>query len=111
MITDAGYEIITSTTRHAAASAIDRRVPDLVITALWISRQEDGLELLAELRMDARTQDVPVVIICETQEEYDRLQDSLGGILCAVVKSPFDWETMLNEISTCFDEPPEPVSA
>ncbi len=57
-----GYEVVTAECADAASEALRVQVPDIILLDIFMPRTS-GFELLAELRRDAKTASVPVILI------------------------------------------------
>jgi two-component system, cell cycle response regulator len=57
-----GYEVVTAESADVANVALGRQVPDIILLDIFMPRTS-GFELLAELRRDAKTSSVPVILI------------------------------------------------
>jgi two-component system phosphate regulon response regulator PhoB len=68
----AGFETLLATTAEGAREQVRRRVPDLVLLDLMLP-DVPGTELCRELKTDARTRHVPVVMLTAKGEEVDRI--------------------------------------
>lgn len=53
-------------------SAVERELPELVLLDIMLP-EEDGLSVLARLRRDSRTAEVPVIMLTAKGTEYDRV--------------------------------------
>ena len=68
----AGFETVLATTGEAALQAVRRRVPDLVVLDLMLP-DVSGTEVCRQLKSDARTRHVPVVMLTAKGEEVDKV--------------------------------------
>lgn len=78
-------------------SAIDIVVkikPDLVITD-WDMPQLNGLELIAELKKNKETRDIPVIMATGIHISSDDLQVALTGGAVDFIKKPFDAQELI----------------
>jgi len=58
----AGYRVTTATNPVEALKRVDEEVPDLVITDLMMTSIDAGFAFSAQLKDDARTAAVPIII-------------------------------------------------
>lgn len=58
---------------EAFYKASEREMPDLVLLDIMLP-QEDGISILRRLRADARTQEIPVIMVTAKGTEYDKVQ-------------------------------------
>jgi two-component system phosphate regulon response regulator PhoB len=75
----AGYRVATAANGHDALSAARRERPALLVLDLMLPGMS-GFDVLTELRADAATRDVAVLLLTARKEEPDRIQGlSLGA--------------------------------
>lgn len=88
-----GYHVDLATDGVEALRLIAREVPSLVITDLQMPNL-DGRELCCRLRTDARTAEVPIVVLTAAH----RL-DGIFGKADAVIRKPFDIDVLLSTVA------------
>ena len=66
-----GYEVDTAHSGVEARERIEKRVPDLAVLDIMMDYDTDGFNLAHTLREDARTKDVPVIIMSGFTKELD----------------------------------------
>ncbi len=71
----------------ALFAALAEQVPEMILLDLMLPEQ-DGLSVLAKLREDSRTEDIPVIILTAKATEYDRVEGLEAGADDYIVK-PF----------------------
>ena len=91
-----GYEVIAANNGAEAYDLACREKPDIVVTDYQMPLMT-GIELIAKLRADERTKDIPVVLLTArsfavTQEQ----QESLGVSSC--LSKPFSPKELLKTI-------------
>ncbi len=69
---DEGYEVVTASSAEAAAAILHDRLPDLVLLD-WMLPGQSGLAFAKALRADARTRELPVIMLTARSEEADRV--------------------------------------
>jgi two-component system phosphate regulon response regulator PhoB len=69
---DAGYEVKEATDAETAQAAIRDALPDLMLLD-WMLPGHSGLALAKQLRADARTKDLPVIMVTARTDEADRV--------------------------------------
>jgi two-component system phosphate regulon response regulator PhoB len=75
----AGYRVATAANGHDALAAARRERPALLVLDLMLPGMS-GFDVLTELRADAATRDVAVLLLTARKEEPDRIQGlSLGA--------------------------------
>jgi two-component system phosphate regulon response regulator PhoB len=68
----AGYEVTIAATADQAQREIDRMLPDLVVLD-WMLPGQSGLALARRWRAEARTRDLPVIMLTARAEEADKV--------------------------------------
>ncbi|MCC6312810.1 MAG: response regulator [Thermomicrobiales bacterium] len=93
-----GFRVTTNSAPPDAA-AVAREAPDLVVLDVLFGREQRGLDLLRELRADAATADLPVVLCSAAIEPLRRIEGDLlvGGV--GLVLKPFDIDALLDEVA------------
>ncbi|MCP5269724.1 MAG: phosphate regulon transcriptional regulator PhoB [Burkholderiaceae bacterium] len=74
----AGFEVALAADGDNAAAAVDRVLPDLVLLD-WMLPGTSGLALLKRWRSQARTRELPVIMLTARGEEADRVSGLDGG--------------------------------
>ncbi len=95
-LADAGYRVRTAIDGLDAVEAIEESLPDLVVTDLEMPRM-NGLELAAHLRGDARTTDLPVLMVTSRSTDKHRGQATASGINAFITK-PYANEELLERV-------------
>ena len=68
----AGYEVTIAATADQAQREVDRMLPDLVILD-WMLPGQSGLSLARRWRGEARTRELPVIMLTARSEEGDKV--------------------------------------
>ena len=71
-LADAGYEVRTAEDAETARRMLDGDLPDLLLLD-WMLPGMSGLALAKQLRGDARTRDLPIIMVTARGEEADRV--------------------------------------
>ncbi len=74
----AGFDVLVCSTAGAAQSAVDQKLPDLVLLD-WMLPGESGLQLAQRWRADARTRDLPVIMLTARADEADKVAGLESG--------------------------------
>jgi two-component system phosphate regulon response regulator PhoB len=74
----AGFQVaLAENCRAARANIVDRR-PDLLLVD-WMLPDMSGLELTRQLRKDANTRDIPIIMLTARADESDKVTGLEGG--------------------------------
>ncbi|MED5621767.1 phosphate regulon transcriptional regulator PhoB [Ideonella sp. BN130291] len=92
----AGYEVTLAAAADEAQRAIDRRLPDLVILD-WMLPGESGLSLARRWRAEARTRELPIIMLTARSQEGDKVAGLDAGADDYLVK-PFSTHELLARI-------------
>ncbi len=108
LLTDEGYETILWVASESAHDMVVNQRPDLVVLDIRMEHPDSGLLVMEMLRIDPRTQDIPV-IICSADLPFLREQAArLRELRCEVQEKPFRLDDLLDKI-TAFIGRPEPA--
>jgi two-component system phosphate regulon response regulator PhoB len=91
-----GYEVSVAETADRAQAAVDRVLPDLVLLD-WMLPGQSGLQLAKRWRTDARTRDLPVIMLTARNEEGDKVAGLDAGADDYLTK-PFSPKELLARI-------------
>jgi two-component system phosphate regulon response regulator PhoB len=113
----AGFETVLATNGEQALQAVRRRAPDLVLLDLMLP-DIPGTEVCRQLKSDARTKAIPVVMLTARGEELDRVVGFELGADDYVVK-PFSMRELTLRVKAVLrraaqprsDRPPPEVGA
>lgn len=89
----AGYEVTLAATAEQAQALVDRVLPDLVLLD-WMLPGGSGLALAKRWRSDARTRDLPIIMLTARTEEADRVAGLDAGADDYIPK-PFSTKELL----------------
>ena len=89
----AGYEVKVAATADQAQSLVDRVLPDLVLLD-WMLPGQSGLQLAKRWRSDARTRELPVIMLTARNEEADKISGLDAGADDYLTK-PFSTKELL----------------
>ena len=92
----AGFEVAVAADAAAAQSAIDRVLPDLVLLD-WMLPGQSGVQLARRWRSDARTRDLPLIMLTARAEEADKITGLDAGADDYLTK-PFSTKELLARI-------------
>jgi two-component system phosphate regulon response regulator PhoB len=92
----AGYEVTLVADADSARQSVDRMLPDLVLLD-WMLPGQSGLALAKVWRAEARTKQLPIIMLTARAEEGDKLAGLDGGADDYVTK-PFSPKELLARI-------------
>lgn len=92
----AGFDVVPVASGHEARAAIANGFPDVVIMD-WMLPDVSGLELTRQLKRDADTREIPIIMVTARAQEDDRVTGLDGGADDYLVK-PFSSRELLARI-------------
>lgn len=96
-------EVLAAHDGEAGLAAATALIPDLIVLDIRMPKM-DGLSLLAKLREQSRTQDIPVIVLSASAVEESNALDA--GAYCFLAK-PFDPPTLLQYVASALRKEPE----
>ena len=91
-----GYDVVLAQTADEAQAAVDRVLPDLVLLD-WMLPGQSGLQLAKRWRAQARTRDLPLIMLTARNEEGDKVSGLDAGADDYLTK-PFSPKELLARI-------------
>lgn len=92
----AGFEVAVAASADSAQASIDRVLPELVLLD-WMLPGQSGVQLARRWRADARTRDLPVIMLTARAEEADKITGLDAGADDYLTK-PFSTKELLARI-------------
>ena len=92
----AGFDVTLAASAAQAQAAIDAVLPDLAIVD-WMLPGQSGLQLARRWRGDARTRDLPIIMLTARHEEADKIAGLDAGADDYLTK-PFSTKELLARI-------------
>jgi two-component system phosphate regulon response regulator PhoB len=92
----AGFAVATAGSAEAARELVDRELPGLVVLD-WMLPDRSGIALCRQWRAEARTRDLPVIMLTARAEEADQVQGLEAGADDYLVK-PFSPRTLVARV-------------
>ena len=92
----AGFEVAVAADADMAQKAVDRILPDLVLLD-WMLPGQSGVQLARRWRADARTRDLPLIMLTARAEESDKITGLDAGADDYLTK-PFSTKELLARI-------------
>src|SRR6476620_9339091 len=71
-LADAGYEVLEAADAEAANRSLKASLPDLLLLD-WMLPGQSGLALARQLRGDARTRELPIIMVTARSDEADKI--------------------------------------
>jgi two-component system phosphate regulon response regulator PhoB len=71
-LSDAGYEVVRALDAETAAGLLREKLPDLVLLD-WMLPGQSGLAFAKALRSDARTRELPIIMVTARSDEADKV--------------------------------------
>jgi two-component system, OmpR family, phosphate regulon response regulator PhoB len=71
-LADAGYDVREAPDAETAHSSLKQELPDLLLLD-WMLPGQSGLSLARQLRADARTRELPIIMLTARADEADRI--------------------------------------
>ncbi len=92
----AGYSVVVARDAEAAQAAVDRVLPDLVLLD-WMLPGQPGVQLAKRWRSDARTRELPIIMLTARADEGDKIAGLDSGADDYLTK-PFSPKELLARI-------------
>ncbi len=92
----AGFEVTIAATAEQAQAAVDGALPDLIILD-WMLPGQSGLSLAKRWRSEARTRELPVIMLTARADEDDKIQGLDAGADDYLTK-PFSTKELMARI-------------
>ena len=92
----AGFEVILAADADSASRAVDRVLPDLVLLD-WMLPGQSGVQLARRWRADARTRELPLIMLTARADEADKITGLDAGADDYLTK-PFSTKELLARI-------------
>ena len=97
-LVDAGYQVKAAADAETAHEALKQELPDLVLLD-WMLPGQSGLALARQLRGDARTRELPIIMVTARSEEGDKVA-GLEAWVDDYVTKPFSPRELKARIKT-----------
>ncbi|MBP6764812.1 MAG: phosphate regulon transcriptional regulator PhoB [Rubrivivax sp.] len=92
----AGFEVTVAVDAEAAQAAVNRVLPDLVLLD-WMLPGQSGVQLARRWRADARTRELPVIMLTARADEADKITGLDAGADDYLTK-PFSTKELMARI-------------
>jgi len=91
-----GFDVVTAVNGEEALSQAREEQPDLILLDVMMPIM-DGFEVLAKLKEDDSTSQIPVIMLTGLSDRKKIQQALVSGIECYVVK-PFDFSDLMQKV-------------
>ena len=91
-----GFQVLIAADADAAHAQVDRELPDLVLLD-WMLPGHSGVQLAKRWRADARTRELPIIMLTARADEADKIQGLDAGADDYLTK-PFSTKELLARI-------------
>ncbi len=91
-----GFQVLIAADADAAQAQVDRELPDLVLLD-WMLPGHSGVQLAKRWRADARTRELPIIMLTARADEADKIQGLDAGADDYLTK-PFSTKELLARI-------------
>lgn len=91
-----GFDIVTSPIACEKPQDVLAWQPDLIILDFFIGSQREGRRLFDQLRHDATTESIPIILCSAAEYELRDQVDEITTTDVAVIFKPFDVDDLLN---------------
>ena len=99
-----GYTVIAAVDGEDALAKAREHKPDLILLDVIMPKLQ-GFEVLASLKQDSSTRDIPVIMLSNLQEESDIRKAADGGALGYLVKSNVQLDTLTAKVAEILNRP------
>ncbi|HXI00860.1 MAG TPA: response regulator [Sphingobacteriaceae bacterium] len=89
-----GYEVITTPKGEEVFNEVEKNFPDLILLDIMLSGT-DGRDICRLLKSNAKTKDIPVIMISAHPAAYEAVKDVGAN---DIVAKPFDIHNLLSKI-------------
>jgi two-component system phosphate regulon response regulator PhoB len=96
-----GFDVICAMDGEEALIKIQDQTPDLVLLDMFLPKKR-GTEVLAALKMDPKTRQIPVIMLSVLGSEEDRKRCKEIGANGYIMKSQYGIESLGKKVSDFF---------
>jgi CheY-like chemotaxis protein len=98
-----GYSVIAAVDGEDALEKALTHRPDLILLDVMMPKLQ-GFEVLARLKSDAATRDIPVIMLSNLEQETDIRRSIEGGARSYLVKSKVELEELAERVAEALNE-------
>ncbi len=99
-----GYKVLTASNGRECLDLAASELPDIILLDNVMPHM-DGLTAMRKLRRSESTRDIPVILVTALADEAT-LASALRAGADAFITKPFDYQTLLDKISSILDARP-----
>lgn len=104
ILDEAEYKVTAIPAGEEAHELIATTKPDIVVIDTWLQVRDDGWELMQTLRLDTRTQSIPVILASSDAESVKEKASEISGMRnVLLLPKPFDPAALLHAIERVTD--------
>ena len=103
-----GYEVVTAYDGKEALEKVEAESPDLIVLDVMMPYM-DGFEVLQNLKRNASTRDIPVIMLTAKAQDSDVFRGWQSGVDCYLTKpfNPMELIAFVKRIFKSLEEGPE----
>jgi len=98
-----GYKVINAMDGETGLKLAQTKMPDLVLLDIVLPKKE-GFEVLAALKEDPKTRDIPVIILTNLEKMEDIEKALRLGATTYLIKTEYALENVMEKIKKCLGE-------
>lgn len=96
-----GHQVTVAYDGEEALQKVAQERPDLIVCDVMMPRK-DGFQVLAELKADPSTADIPVIMLTAKAQDADVFRGWSSGVDCYLTK-PFQPQELINFVQRVLD--------
>lgn len=97
MLTQEGFEVLQATDGEAGLASARKHLPDLVLLDLVLPKKS-GFEVLQELKADAATKNIPIIVLTNLEGSEDVERALTNGATTYLVKANYSINDVVAKI-------------
>ena len=109
LLTDEGYATLLLGETAGLVETFRQTPPALIILDVRLEDRSAGWRVLEELRREAVTARVPVIVCSADRRCLEDRAAYLTALGCVVLEKPFDLDDLLHQVRTGLEHPPRPA--
>jgi CheY-like chemotaxis protein len=106
-LTRKGYSVIPAVDGEDALAKAFAHKPDLILLDVMMPKLQ-GFDVLARLKSDAATRDIPVIMLSNLEQEADIRRSIEGGARSYLVKSNVQLDELAERVAEALNEKGRP---